>query len=36
MSNEEQSRRGFLTQAGLVAGAIVGESVLPEVGRGSG
>ncbi len=30
MSNDEQSRRGFLTQAGLVAGALVGESVLPD------
>lgn len=30
MSNDDQSRRGFLTQAGLVAGALVGESVLPD------
>jgi 2-methylisocitrate lyase-like PEP mutase family enzyme len=30
MSNDE-SRRGFLTKAGLVAGAVAGESVLPGV-----
>ena len=28
--NDEQSRRHFLAQTGLVAGALVGESVLPE------
>jgi 2-methylisocitrate lyase-like PEP mutase family enzyme len=31
MSSDDQSRRGFLTRAGLVAGAMVGESVLPQV-----
>ncbi len=31
MSNDEQSRRGFLTRAGLVAGGILGESVMPDV-----
>ena len=29
MTHDEQSRRGFLTSAGLVAGALVGEAVLP-------
>ena len=31
MSNEEQSRRGFLKGAGLVAGGILGGTVLPDV-----
>jgi methylisocitrate lyase len=30
MSNEEQSRRGFLKGAGLIAGGFLGESVLPD------
>jgi methylisocitrate lyase len=30
MSNEDQSRRGFLKGAGIVAGGLIGESVLPE------
>ena len=31
MSNEEQSRRGFLKGAGLAAGGILGTSILPDV-----
>jgi 2-methylisocitrate lyase-like PEP mutase family enzyme len=30
MTHDEQSRRGFLTSAALVAGAVVGEAVLPD------
>ena len=29
MSNEEQSRRGFLKDAGLAAGGLLGGTVLP-------
>jgi len=31
MSNEEQSRRGFLKEAGLVAGGLLGATVRPDV-----
>jgi 2-methylisocitrate lyase-like PEP mutase family enzyme len=30
MSNEDQSRRGFLKGAGIMAGGLLGESVLPD------
>jgi hypothetical protein len=31
MSNDEPSRRGFLKEAGLVAGSVLGGTVLPQV-----
>ena len=36
MSNEEQSRRGFLKGAGFVAGGILGGAAVPEVTQAQG